>query len=210
MSSEEHWNTVYERRPSVKLGWYEPKPSTLGLVIAQSAPGDSVIDVGGGDSHLVDALLERRYGDVTVLDLSPVALERARGRLGTRGQAVEWIHADVTAFAPEQTWHLWHDRAVFHFLTTTEQRHAYREVASRAIAPGGRLIVATFSSEGPEQCAGLPVCRYDVDSLPAAFAPEFELITVGPLVADPSGEGDQRPYIGAVLTPVNRTSPRQN
>ena len=203
MTSEEHWNAVYGRRPTVELGWYEPDPSTLGLVIAQSTPGDSVIDVGGGDSRLVDALLDRGYGDVTVLDLSEVALERARGRLGARGQTVDWIHADVTGFAPERTWAMWHDRAVFHFLVTSEQRDAYRAAALRVIAPGGRLVVSTFSSEGPEQCAGLPVCRYDVDSLPAALAPEFELVTVGPLAAGPSAEGDQRPYIGAVLTPVS-------
>ncbi|MCP3977263.1 MAG: class I SAM-dependent methyltransferase [bacterium] len=203
VTSEEHWSAVYERRPTEELGWYESDPSTLGLVIAHSTPDDSVIDVGGGDSRLVDALVNRGYGDMTVLDLSEVALERARGRLGGRGRTVEWIHADVTGFAPERTWALWHDRAVFHFLTTREQRDAYRAVASRAIAPGGRLVVATFSSEGPEQCAGLAVCRYDVDSLPAAFAPEFQLVTVGPLAAGRSGEGDQRPYIGAVLTPVS-------
>ena len=195
----EHWNTVYQRRPTEELGWYEPESSTLGLVTAHSTPDDSVIDVGGGDSPLVEALLQRGYRDLTVLDLSDAALDHARRRLGPRAGAVEWIQADVTTFAPERTWGLWHDRAVFHFLVDQERRDAYRAVAARALEPGGTLVVATFSSEGPEQCAGLPVALYDVDSLPAVFAPEFELVAVGPVAPSRPVDGDQRPYVGAVL-----------
>jgi SAM-dependent methyltransferase len=202
VTPEDHWDSVYAGSPTDELGWYEPEASTLGLVIAHSTPDDSVIDVGGGDSRLVAALLDRGYGDLTVLDLSGVALERAGRRLGARALSVDWIHADVTGFAPERTWDVWHDRAVFHFLVTEAQRDAYREAAVRAIAPSGRLVVATFSVEGPEQCAGLPVSRYDVDTLPAAFAPEFEPVTVGPITSGRSPEGDQRPYVGAVLTRV--------
>jgi SAM-dependent methyltransferase len=204
MSNEEHWNRVYEGRPTEELGWYEPEASTLELVTAHSTPDDSVIDVGAGDSRLVGALLARGHSDVTVLDLSTVALERARDRLGSRAGAVDWVRADVTEFAPRRTWDLWHDRAVFHFLVTEARRDAYRAAALEAIAPGGRLVLATFASDGPEQCAGLPVCRYDVDSLPAAFAPEFETVTVGPIAPRRSADGDQRPYVGAVLTRVDR------
>jgi SAM-dependent methyltransferase len=204
MSNQDHWNRVYEGRPTEQLGWHEAEPSTLELVTAHSTPDDSLIDVGGGDSRLVDVLLARGYGDLTVLDLSKVALERACDRLGSHARAVAWVQADVTEFAPGRTWDLWHDRAVFHFLVTEAQRDAYRGAALRAIAPGGRLVLATFASDGPEQCAGLPVARYDVDSLPAAFAPEFETITVGPIAPRRSTDGDQRPYVGAVLRRVNR------
>jgi len=204
MSNEEHWNRVYEGRPTEELGWYEPESSTVELVTAHSTPDDSVIDVGAGDSRLVDALLDRGHSDVTVLDLSTAALERARDRLGSRARAVDWVRADVTEFTPERTWDLWHDRAVFHFLVTEARRDAYRAAALRAIGPGGRLVLAAFASDGPEQCAGLPVRRYDVDSLPAAFAPEFEAVTVGPIAPSRSADGDQRPYVGAVLTRVDR------
>ena len=195
-----HWDGVYGRGPTEELGWYEPGPSTLALVIDNADPHDSVIDVGGGDSRLVDALVDRGHRDITVLDLSEVALDRARRRLGARADGVDWIRADVTDFLPTRTWDLWHDRAVFHFLTTDEQRTAYRNAAARAVAPRGRLVIATFGPDGPEQCAGLPVCRYDLDSLPAALAPDFEALTVAPLAPGPWEEGDHRPYIGAVLT----------
>lgn len=202
MSTEEHWDKIYARRPTADLGWYEPEPSTLGLVTAHASLGDSVIDVGGGDSRLVDRLLDLGFGDLTVLDLSAVAIERARGRIGSRGSAVAWIHADVTEFVPSRTWDLWHDRAVFHFLVTKAQRDAYRAAAVRAVAPEGLLVVATFSSDAPEKCAGLPVSRYDLDSLPAAFAPEFDVVTVSAIAPGRSAEGDRRPYVGAVLRRV--------
>ena len=199
MSAEDHWDTVYEGQPTEALGWYEPEPSTLALVTAHSTPDSSVIDVGGGDSRLVAELLDRGYHDLTVLDVSAVALGRARDRLGPNARRVDWVHADVLSFVAERTWDLWHDRAVFHFLTTDDERAAYRAAATRAIAPAGRLVVAAFSTDGPEQCAGLPVRRFDVDSLPAEFAPDFEPVAVGPVTPSRPDEGDQRPYIGAVL-----------
>jgi SAM-dependent methyltransferase len=197
--NEEHWDRIYEARPSHDLGWYEPRPSTLGLVVAHSVPTDSVIDVGGGDGRLVDELIERGYDDVTVLDVSHVALSRSQSRLGERAQGVSWIRADVTQFAPQRRWDLWHDRAVFHFLVEKDDAEAYRATARQALAPGGRLAVAAFSHEAPERCAGLPVARYDIDSLVTAFAPDFEPISVGHLTSAGSGVGDQRPYVGAVF-----------
>lgn len=198
-STEEHWDRIYETQRSHELGWYELQPSTMGLVIANSTPADSVIDMGGGDSRMVDELIDRGYGDLTVLDVSEVALTRARSRLGSRAQGVEWIRADVTQFAPQRRWDLWHDRAVFHFLVEKGHASAYRTAALRALAPGGRLIVATFSLDAPEQCAGLSVTRYDVDSLVAAFTPDFEAVSVGPIAPVSSAGGDRRPYVGAVF-----------
>ena len=197
--AEEHWDGVYGA-PSEDLGWYEPEPSTLGLVTMHSSSKDAVVDVGGGDSRLLDNLLDRGYEDVTVLDLSAVVLDRARNRLGSRARDVTWIHSDVTRLDPERTWDLWHDRAVFHFLVDKEQRDAYRAVLRQAIAPGGALVVAAFALGAPERCAGLPVVHYDSDSLTAAFAPDFEPIAVNRLDPSPGGIGDQRPYVAGVFT----------
>jgi len=199
---EEHWETVYGAR-SQDLGWYEPEPSTLELVTAHSSAGDSLIDVGGGDSRLVDNLLDLGYDDVTVLDLSTVALDRARTRLAARALTARWVHADVTQFEPDRTWDLWHDRAVFHFLVDEDQRDAYRAVLRRAVAPGGSLVVAAFGPGAPERCAGLPVVHYDANSLTAAFAPDFQPIAVGRLDPARSGEGDQRPYVAGVFNRVS-------
>jgi SAM-dependent methyltransferase len=196
-----HWDDVYGARASAELGWYEPVPSTLEFVTANTTPTSSVIDVGGGDGGLAEELLDRGYGDLTVVDLSEVALDRAQERLGARAAVVTWVRADVTEFVPNRTWDLWHDRAAFHFLVDLERRDRYCRVAASAVRRGGVLVVATFSTDGPDQCAGLPVARYDIDSLPAAFAPEFAPVSVGP-VKPRSSIGDQRPYIVAVLTCV--------
>lgn len=199
---EGHWDEIYTTRSSHELGWFEPEPSTLELVTAHSTPANSIIDVGAGDGRLVDELLEIGYRDVTVLDVSGAALERARARLGPRADGVEWIHADVTRFVPLRTWDLWHDRAVFHFLVKDDERDAYRATAERAISASGKLVIATFRTIGPDHCAGLPVCRYDLESLPAAFAPTFELVSVDHLPSGQPTEGDQRPYVAAVLARV--------
>ncbi len=193
----EHWDRVYGGAASDELGWYEPEPSTLALVVSNSTPADSVIDVGGGDSRLVEALLALGYGDLAVMDLSAVALQRARDRLGRRAEQVSWLHADVTRFEPDRQWDLWHDRALFHFLVDEAERDAYLDAARRAIVPGGLLVIATFGPEAPERCAGLPVCRYSPDSLVATFASGFDTVEVRGLA--PGRAGDQRPYVAAVL-----------
>jgi SAM-dependent methyltransferase len=194
-----HWNDVYAARPSEQLGWYEPVPATLDLVLDHSDVGDPVVDVGGGDSRLVDQLVAAGYRDLTVLDLSEVALERARARLTSAPVEVVVVVADVTTWSPPRTWALWHDRAVFHFLVDAEDRAAYQRAAAAALAPGGRLIVATFGLDGPERCAGRPVRRYDVDELADALAPRFRPIELGPLRPRDTAVGDQRPYIGGVF-----------
>jgi SAM-dependent methyltransferase len=198
-SDERHWDAIY-RNPSEDLGWYEPQPSTLRLVTMHSSPNDAVIDIGGGDSRLVDNLLDLGYEDVTVLDLSTVVLDRARRRLGQRAKRVQWIQADVTRFEPDRTWNLWHDRAVFHFLVDDVRRDAYREVLGRALAPGGVLVIAAFGHAAPDRCAGLPVAHYDASTLPAAFAPDFEPLFIGDLDPARADEGDQRPYVGGAFT----------
>ena len=199
--SQAHWDSVYTANDLDELGWYEPRASTLELVTAYSTPADSLIDVGGGASPLAVELAELGYRDLTVLDISERALEASRTALREHAEVVTWIRADVTRFGPDRRWQLWHDRAVFHFLVEQDDREAYRAVAASAVEPGGVLIVATFAPEGPDKCAGLSVRRYDVATLAAEFAPDFDLIE-GRRLIPIAAAGDQRPYVGAVLRRV--------
>jgi SAM-dependent methyltransferase len=197
-SGAQHWESIYADADPERLGWYEPEPATLPLVIAHSTPADSVIDVGGGASRLAEHLLDCGYRDLTVLDTSVGALGHARDRLGERGEIPVWLHADVLDFVPTRRWQVWHDRAVFHFLVADDDRAAYRRTAVASIEPGGMLIVATFAPDGPEMCAGLPVRRYDEASLAAEFMPGFDLVEDRRL--GPVGDvGDQRPYVAVCL-----------
>lgn len=202
MGSEEHWDDIYRTKNSEDLGWYEPLPSTLALVQRFSSPSDPVIDIGGGDSRMVDELTRAGYGDLTVLDLSDSALTRARSRLGSAGRSVSWIRSDVTRWEPIRTWALWHDRAVFHFLTAEEDRRSYVGIASGALAPGGHLVVATFALDGPDHCAGLPVERYDAERLAAAFGPGFRTVEHMTELRQYTGVGDSRPYVAVVMQRV--------
>jgi len=196
--SQAHWDSVYATEHLDKLGWYEPVPSTLGLVTAYSTPADSLIDVGGGTSPLTLELARLGYRDLTVLDISERALGASRTALREHVEVVCWIRADVTHYRPDRRWQIWHDRAVYHFLIGQDERAAYRSFAASAVEPGGILIVATFAPEGPDKCAGLEVRRYDVAALAEEFAPDFDLIESRRLI--PIAEtGDQRPYVGAAL-----------
>ncbi len=195
---ESHWDAIYEDAQPDELGWYEPLPSTLALVTAHSDAPDGVIDVGGGASRLSAELLARGYRDLTVLDLSETALVRARHVLGPSACRVAWIHADVTRFEPARRWHLWHDRAVYHFLTDPHDQAAYHHAAASAVAPGGSLVLAAFALDGPDRCAGLPVRRFDQLGLAAEFADEFEFVDGASLRAM-AADGDQRPYTAVVL-----------
>jgi SAM-dependent methyltransferase len=196
--SQAHWDAVYEVDDLDQLGWYEPQASTLGLVTAYSAPEDSLIDVGGGTSPLTLDLARLGYRDLTVLDISERALEASRAGLRECVEVVSWIRADVTRFRPDRQWHLWHDRAVFHFLVERSEREAYRSVAASAVEPGGILIVATFAPEGPDKCAGLEVRRYDIAALAGEFVPDFDLIE-GRMLTPVAEAGDQRPYVVVAL-----------
>jgi len=174
--SQEHWEQVYQRKRSNEVSWYRPHLDRSLEFIARSPAGTnaSVIDVGGGASTLVDDLLARGYGNVTVVDLSARALEVARKRLGDAGTRVHWLVGDITTLPlQEHAYDVWHDRAVFHFLTTAEEREAYVAAVRRAVKPGGLVLVATFGPEGPLKCSGLDVRRYSAEGLHAEFGDDF-------------------------------------
>ncbi|RXH34448.1 class I SAM-dependent methyltransferase [Bradyrhizobium zhanjiangense] len=173
-----HWDNVYATKGEAEVSWFQSSPTTsLAMIRAASLdPEAAIIDVGGGASRLVDALLQDGHRNVAVLDLSSNALDVAKKRLGAAASAVEWIVADATTWRPAKTYDLWHDRAAFHFLTESRDRAAYVERLRSALAPGGHVIIATFAPDGPEKCSGLPVQRHDSASLLAELGAEFELI----------------------------------
>ncbi len=135
-----------------------------------------IIDIGGGDSHFVDALLEKGFSDITVLDISANAIERAKIRLGDKAKSVKWIVSDITQFVPQEKYDFWHDRAAFHFLTSEEQADNYVEIANRGIADNGYLILGTFSESGPKKCSGLDIKQYSETSMSAKFEKYFKRI----------------------------------
>ncbi len=190
MDTEEHWERVYGTKAPDQVSWFRPHLETSLALIERAAGGrmTSIIDVGGGASSLVDDLIARGYTDVTVLDISQAALAMAKQRLGKAGKSVHWLHADVTrGDLPAQSFDVWHDRAVFHFLTQPEQRIAYVQNVARAVKPGGHVIVSTFGPEGPDKCSGLDVMRYDADALHDEFGGRFRL-------ADSSKELHDTPF----------------
>ncbi len=176
MDRKQHWEHVYATKPLTDVSWYQPLPATS-LTLIEASGGTAhaaIIDVGGGDSLLVDALLDRGDTQLTVLDLSGAALARAQARLGTRASAVTWIEADAThATLPAGSIDVWHDRAVFHFLTDAADRARYVAIAAATVRAGGALIVGTFALDGPSRCSGLPVAQYSPDTLAAEFATAF-------------------------------------
>jgi len=174
-----HWERVYQTKRHDEVSWYRPHLEISLQLIEEATPDQTarIVDVGGGESTLVDDLLARGYRNVEVLDLSATALEVARQRLGTRADSVQWHCGDVCTFdfAPSH-YDIWHDRAVFHFLTTPQQRAAYVRQVARAVRPGGHVIVAAFGPEGPIRCSGLDVVRYDASALHSEFGIGFELV----------------------------------
>ncbi len=170
-----HWETVYTSKSDAELSWTQAEPATSLALIAEACSADSVIDVGGGTSLLAEKLLDRGYA-VTVLDISQAAIDRARRRLGTRASEVDWIVADITAGPDLGTFDVWHDRAVFHFLVTPEDRAAYVALLARTVSQGGYAVIATFALDGPDKCSGLDVRRYDGGSLAAELGPRFRLL----------------------------------
>lgn len=186
-SDKAHWDAVYAARDEDALTWFEATPDlSLQMIHAYLMPADAILDVGGGTCRLVDALLADGYGDVTVLDLSDAALAISRDRLGARAASVHWIAADITTWHPDRQVTLWHDRAVFHFLTTREDRAAYVAAMRAAVKPGGYAIISSFALDGPETCSNLPVQRYAAETLAAtleALAPgQFRLVESRPHV----------------------------
>jgi trans-aconitate methyltransferase len=173
-----HWQSVYATKSEREVSWFQhhAQPS-LGLIEEVAAPSSAVIDIGGGASRLADALLERGFLDLTILDLSSTALSAAKTRIGGEAERVQWIVADITTWEPSRAYDIWHDRATFHFMVAESDRAAYLSRLARALKPGGRAIIATFAPDGPEQCSGLPVKRYDAEALEQALGPGFRLMS---------------------------------
>jgi SAM-dependent methyltransferase len=186
-----HWNRAYAEKPIGRLGWYRPRleRSLAWIESLQLPKAAAIVDIGGGASSLVDDLLEAGYCDITVLDVSATALEHAKARLGERAEAVRWLVADVTtAELPADAYALWHDRAVFHFLVDAGERERYRAALARSLGPGGHLLIGTFAPDAPPRCSGLPVERYDRDTLVAEFGDDFVLLdSVEELHVTPGG-----------------------
>jgi ubiquinone/menaquinone biosynthesis C-methylase UbiE len=179
MTRREHWESVYAGKAATEVSWYQPHAlRSMQLIRDAGVPASAaIVDIGGGASTLVDDLVAAGFDKVTVMDISGAALAIARARLGPASDRVRWIESDVLEYPfPGAAFDVWHDRAVFHFLTHDEDRRAYVEAARRALKAGGILIVATFADDGPTRCSGLPVMRYDANALQAAFGPDFETI----------------------------------
>jgi 2-polyprenyl-3-methyl-5-hydroxy-6-metoxy-1,4-benzoquinol methylase len=198
MNTKAHWENVYQSKAVDEVSWFRPHLDVSLRLIEEAAPnrGSAIIDVGGGESTLVDDLVARGYRDVSVLDISQVAIDVANIRLGQAAGSVNWITGDITAVElAAARYDLWHDRAVFHFLTKAEDRAAYVRQVARAVRPGGHVIVATFGPEGPEKCSGLDVVRYGPESLHGQFGPKFRLLeSVTELHETPWGTPQQFMY----------------
>lgn len=179
MPSKSHWETIYETKDATQVSWFQQHPELSLQFIEQTGvdKAGQIIDVGGGASTLVDDLLANGYEHVTVLDISGAALQVAQQRLGPLASKVTWLEASIIeADLPESFYDVWHDRAVFHFLTRTEDRARYVTAVQRSVKTGGHVIVATFGLEGPLRCSGLDVVRYSPDSLHDEFGSDFELV----------------------------------
>lgn len=175
---KEHWEKIYGTKKSDEVSWFQRYPKTsMEFVRLFNLPLDAkIIDVGGGDSNLIDTLLDQGYTDITVLDISANAIERTKARLGEKAARVKWIVSDVTEFEPAEQYDFWHDRAAFHFLTSEALADKYVAIAKRGIKPGGYLVLGTFSESGPKKCSGLDIQQYSEESMSAKFTDGFERI----------------------------------
>lgn len=178
MAQQQHWEKVYTGKSFTEVSWYQPTPQvSLDFLKELAVPTDAaIIDVGAGDSYFVDHLLLAGYTDITVLDISSVAIEKAKQRLGERASRVNWIVSDITEFIPARKYDYWHDRAAFHFLTTGEEITSYLAVANNAMKEGGKMLIGTFSENGPEKCSGLPVKKYSETALTSTLKKWFKKI----------------------------------
>jgi SAM-dependent methyltransferase len=174
---QRHWEDIYTSKQDLDLSWFQKEPS-LGLALVRrfAAIDDPIIDVGAGASPLAAMLVASGYRDVTALDISAAAIERSRARAGDAARSIRWIVRDVLDAGDLGRFRLWHDRAVFHFLTDDDERRRYVEIAASSVEPGGHLVAAAFALDGPEKCSGLPVQRYDAPSIDRAFGRDFTLV----------------------------------
>jgi SAM-dependent methyltransferase len=178
MDLQQHWESVYQTKSPEQTSWYQPHLEMSLDWIIEAAPdrSSSILDVGGGESTLVDDLLNRGYSNLTVLDLAESAIRKTQARLSAAGQSVRWFTGDITEIRlPAGGFDLWHDRAVFHFLTEQPQRAAYLRQLAASLRTGGHVILATFGPDGPKKCSGLSVRRYSVHGLQLELGPQFQL-----------------------------------
>lgn len=191
MDLKQHWETIYQTKSATDVSWFQPEARLSLELICRVAPNRAaaILDVGGGASTLVDSLLQRGYGAITVMDVSSAGLNQARARLGTAAAQVSWLEADIReAHLPRAAIDVWHDRAVFHFLTDATDRRRYVEQVRLAVRPGGHVLVATFAQDGPTRCSGLEVARYTPDALHGEFGAPFNLLGgTGEVHTTPSG-----------------------
>lgn len=173
-----HWEKVYKKKTSNELSWYQDCPEVSLRLITSTRLGAecNIIDVGGGTSKLADFLLQQGYKNLTVLDISGSSIKKSRLRLGNKASKIKWIEADITNFNLEEKYDIWHDRAVFHFLTDSQDRKKYISALRRALKPDGHVIIATFSLSGPQKCSGLKIVRYSPESLHDELGNNFQMI----------------------------------
>lgn len=178
MERKQHWDEVSAQKAEEAVSWFQSRPGISLDIIAAAGlqKSDAIIDVGGGASRLVDGLLVDGFTDVTALDIAAAALQKSRARLEKDADKVHWIVADIVGWLPARRYRLWHDRAVFHFLTEPADRLAYRRALEAGLAPDGTAIIASFAPDGPERCSGLPVQRYSADTLAAELGSRFRLL----------------------------------
>lgn len=176
---QKHWNEVYENKKPTEVSWYEPMPETSLNYIADCEldSNAAIIDIGGGDSFLAEFLLSRGFTDITVVDISRKAIERAKLRLGEKAEEIKWIVADVSEFSPGRQFDLWHDRAAFHFLTHDSQIEKYVNTVKSSVKAGGFLIMGVFSETGPTKCSGLEIRQYSIKEMQKLFAEGFTPIS---------------------------------
>ena len=177
-NNKQHWENVFATKEETEVSWFQPYPKTSieFLELFQLPVTANIIDVGGGDSHLVDALLDKGYQNIWVLDISATALEKAKQRLGEKAKQVHWIVTDITEFVPPVQFDFWHDRAAFHFLTNEEAINKYVSIAEKGIKENGYLILGTFSENGPTKCSGLEIQQYNETSMSNRFEVDFNRI----------------------------------
>jgi 2-polyprenyl-3-methyl-5-hydroxy-6-metoxy-1,4-benzoquinol methylase len=175
---KEHWENIYKTKQSKDVSWYQQSPETsLDFFSQFKIPKTAkIIDIGGGDSVLVDSLINLGYQDITVLDISENAIEKAKQRLGTKATQIKWIIEDVTKFKPTEKYDFWHDRAAFHFLTDEKEIEQYLKTAYEFINPGGILVIGAFSEQGPQKCSGIEIKQYSQRSMTEKLNPFFEKI----------------------------------
>ena len=177
MNKKDHWNTIYSTKEINEVSWYQKVPETSLRLIknAISSTNSNIIDIGGGDSYLTDILLKEGHLNLSVLDISFNAIAKAKNRLEDRASDVEFIVSDVLDFKPTDKYDVWHDRAVFHFLTKKDEIEKYKALVRSSIRPGGGLIIGTFSEKGPDKCSGINISKYSVQELSGLFSDDFSL-----------------------------------